>query len=197
MKVLFKVVLFLLSISVGIAHAELVTYRVTAEATDAGGNLPPFSIGDIYTFDYVFDTEALKPEGLQYFSQAVKSVTFNGETSETNGSIFILDASLNDEGRFVSIDTRNLYRSDNIEFIGISFDNSATEFNTVNSVLDYASTHLDELQLRVYLVDNPTTVWMPVHSFTLISAVPEPNTFLMLLLGLVMISGIVWHRSRA
>jgi hypothetical protein len=167
------------------AQADLQTWRLTATSYQVQGGFtaPAFAeVGNSFTIDYVIDTQTPSFDGWPgMFSDAVKSFTINGVTSQSEGYI----------SAHGGLNAINIWpsdaRSDGIDFI--SFNNFAGEFNAdVASALKefatFAST--SSTDLRVDFGDK--SIWAKPSSFVMTSSVPEPSTAWLLLVGLPLLA---------
>jgi len=161
------------------AHADIQTWRLTSTSyrVQDGFTAPAFAqIGNTFSIDYVIDTSAPTLFGSgSLFNRPVLSFTINGITSEASGYISA-GGSLN----AINVSPTS-GRSDGIDFI--SFNNFAgTSQTDVVSALQEFSTYAKtrSTDLRVDFGDK--SVWAQPSSFVMTS-VPEPTTWFLMLLG--------------
>ena len=161
------------------AHADIQTWRLTSTSyrVQDGFTAPAFAqTGNTFSIDYVIDTSASTLFGSgSLLNRPVLSFTINGITSEASGNISA-GGSLN----AINVSPTS-GRSDGIDFI--SFNNFAgTPQTDVVSALKEFSTYAKtrSTDLRVDFGDK--SVWAQPSSFVMTS-VPEPTTWFLMLLG--------------
>lgn len=167
------------------AQADLQTWRLTATSyrVQEGFTAPAFAeLGNSFTIDYVIDTQTPSFDTWPgMYSDAVKSFTINGVTSQSEGYI----------SAHGGLNAINIWpsdaRSDGIDFI--SFNNFAGEFNAdvaaaLKEFATFAPTNMTDL--RVDFGDN--SIWAKPSSFVMTSSVPEPSAAWLLLAGVPLLA---------
>ena len=171
------------------AQAALETWQFTGTVYEQNTGFTPPSfaaIGKTITVDYLFDTTAS-------IQNSVKSITFDGEASNvasSNLTLGFLDA--------INV-SPILSRTDSVNFLSFNYFSpppatSVQQFLNNYSVAAASAGPADSF-LNLRLDFGPTkSVWASPTSFVMISSVPEPESYAMLLAGLSLI-GFVTRRK--
>ena len=170
------------------AQAALQTWQFTGTVYQKNdGFVPPAfaSIGNTLTVEYLFDTTAS-------IESSTISVTFNGETS------IVASSNINWAGSLDAINVAPLsLRLDGVNFLSFNYFSppaSTTVSQFLNNYSTEAATPSSSLDLRLDF--GPQSVWASPTSFVMISSVPEPSTYVMLLAGLSLIGFITRRKNR-
>jgi len=181
-----KIVLFfalLVIFTANGAHATLSTWRLVGTVnnySDPSFAPPAFaSLGESIIIDYVIDDDA---GSSSYFYWGVNSVTFNGETSLTDGGYVFAYPGLTAMNASL-IGSRH---NDAVTFISLNSFDETPESNIYLALLDIANNiKYGNSQLRLDFGSNSVFA-IPIS----LSQVPEPSTILLIGFGLLGLLGI-------
>ena len=158
------------------AHADVETWRLSATVYRYSSEFtaPSFAmLGQTLHVDYVIDTDTPLASG--FYTGAVQSVSFNGQTSLAQGYVLAWD-SLN----AINIST-GTGREDGVDFLSFNRFGPTPTSNLVGALHDFsAAAPTSSADLRLDF--GTDSVWAQPTSFT-VSPVPEPSTVLLMLAG--------------
>jgi hypothetical protein len=166
-------------------------WQLTGTITSSSGaHPPPLAIGQELTVDYTFDLaapfRALLP-GILDISDALQSVSFDGQTSATPGGGFLW---ISDD--LLAINTSTSARGDGIDFLSLNDFNppapssdpsvSGALADVSNAIAGGATSSIDSLRL-----DGPGgSVWMNLASFKPVAVAEPPELLLACAAGLAL-----------
>lgn len=177
------------------AQAALQTWHLTATTYQKSGTFTPpafATIGQNITIDYVIDNQT-PPMMLGFFSGAVKSISFNGQTSQAGGYIAAQGYGLN------AINVWPITgRADGVDFLSFNRFGGAQMSSVAEALNDFsAAASTPSADFRIdFGTDSGNSVWAHPTSFT-ISSVPVPAASWLLGSGLLGLIGIARKRKAA
>lgn len=165
------------------AHAELQTWRLTATSYQINNGFTPpafAAVGNEFEIYYVIDTTTADGSASgTSFVRAINSFTINGATSQSQGYI------LNWDGLNAINASPIADRIDGIDFV--SFNNLSGMINPdITSALSGFSAAVQTTSTDLRIDFGNSSIWAKPSSFVM-TAVPEPTSALLLLIGMPLV----------